>query len=114
GKPTPFDIALAQLAMNSKGSSLLVPPLLLPSLFRTADAFALIVDPKVAGEDKVDGVEAFRVSGTLLGQQVELWIDKTDYLIRKLVRTLTVGNQQVESTTHYKPRLNSNIPPEHL
>jgi VWFA-related protein len=114
GKPTPFDIALAQLAMNSKGSSLLVPPLLLPSLFRTADAFALIVDPKVAGEDKVDGLEAFRVSGTLLGQQVELWIDKTDYLIRKLVRTLTVGNQQVESTTHYKPRLNSNIPLEHL
>lgn len=114
GRPAPFDIALAQLAMNSRGGSLLVPPLLLPSLFRTADAFALIVDPKVAGEDKVDGLEAFRVRGTLLGQQVELWIDKTDYLIRKVVRTLTLGNQQVESTTNYKPKLNSDIPPENL
>jgi VWFA-related protein len=114
GRPASFDNALGQMAFNSRGSSLLIPPLLLPSLFRISDAFALIVDPRVTGEDKVDGLEAYRVGGTLSGDQIELWIDKTDYLIRKVVSTATLGTQQFESTIKYKPKLNSDIPSESL
>lgn len=114
GRTAPIDVTLGQLAFNSKGGSLLVPQLLSPSLFRTADAFALLVDPRVIGEVKVDGVDAFRVKGTLLGQPTELWIDKSNYLIRKVVRKITQRNQQFDSVTEYKPKLNADIPAESL
>jgi VWFA-related protein len=114
GRPMPLDNTLAQLAFVSRGGSVLIPPLLIPSFFRMSDALALIVDPRVSGEDKVDGLEAYKVSGSLMGEQIELWIDKTDYLIRKVARTTTLGNQQLESTIKYKPRLNSDIPSERL
>ena len=114
GRSSSFDNALVQMAFNSRGGSLLIPPLLLPSLFRISDAFTLIEDPRVTGEDKVDGLESYRIRGTLSGQQIELWIDKTDYLIRKVVSTATLGNQQLESTIKYKPKLNSDIPSESL
>jgi VWFA-related protein len=115
GRPIPLDTALGLMTFPTRGGSLLVPPLLLPGLFRIADTFDLLVDPRVVGEEKVDGLKAFRVRGTLMGQPIELWIDKTNYLIRKVVTTVTsFGNQQLESTTSYKPKLNSDIPPEKL
>ena len=115
-KEAPLDIALNRLAPPSAGASLYSPPLLLPSLFRTADLLASMSEVRVAGEDKIDGREAFRIEAKLWGQQqVKLWIDKSKYVILRITRKLTVGReQQIESTVNFKPILNADIPPQRL
>ncbi|HEX6187621.1 MAG TPA: VWA domain-containing protein [Pyrinomonadaceae bacterium] len=114
-REAPLDTALDGLAAPSAGASLYIAPLLLPSLFRTTDLLASMSEVRLAGEDKIDGRETFRLEARLWGQQgVKLWIDKTQYLILKSSRKLVVGGQQIESTVHFKPILNADIPPEKL
>jgi VWFA-related protein len=109
-----FDTALSRLAAFSAGTSVVIPQLLLPDAFRAVQLFSLIVDPKVAGEEKLNGRQSFRIEGTLMGLPIKLWIDKTQYLILKSYRKVNVGNREEESTVQYKPRLNVDIPPEDL
>jgi VWFA-related protein len=110
----PFDTALLRLAMPSSGSSLTIPQLLMPGAFRIIDLFSLIVDAKVAGEDKIDGHHCFRIEGTFAGLPVMLWIDRTQYLVLKSYRRVRNGGREEESTVQYTPRLNADIPPENL
>jgi VWFA-related protein len=109
-----FDTVLSRLAAFSAGSSLVVPQLLLPDAFRAVQLFSLIVDAKVAGEDKINGRQSFRIEGVLAGLPIKLWIDKTQYLVLKTYRKVNVGNRQEESTVQYKPKVNVDIPPEDL
>jgi len=109
-----FDTVLSRLAAYSAGSSVVVPQLLLPDAFRAVQLFSLIVDAKVAGEDKINGRQSFRIEGTLAGLPIKLWIDKTQYLVLKSYRKVNLGNRQEESTVQYKPRLNAEVPPEDL
>lgn len=109
-----FDTALSRIAAFSAGSSVAVPQLLLPDTFRSIQLFSLISDAKVAGEDKIDGHQSFRIEGTLLDLPIKLWVDKTQYLVLKIYRKVLIGNRQEESTIQYKPKLNANIPPEDL
>ena len=114
-KEAPLDTALNRLAPPSAGASLYILPLLLPSLFRTADLLVSMSEVRLAGEDKIDGREAFRIEAKLWGeQQVKLWIDKSQYVILKSSRKIMVGREQVEATVHFKPKLNADIPPEKL
>lgn len=57
-----FDTALSRLAAFSAGPSVVVPQLLLPDAFRAVQLFSLIVDPNVAGEEKINGRQSFRMS----------------------------------------------------
>jgi VWFA-related protein len=117
GRPreAPLDTALDRLTSPSAGGSLTTPPLLVPDLFRTSDLLATMSDVRVAGSEKIEGRETFRLEGTLWGQQpITLWIDKTQYLIVKSLRKVLFGNQEVESTILFKPKLNIDIPPEIL
>jgi VWFA-related protein len=121
GYPTPtglqhlrIDTALTRMAQFSDGSSVVVPPLLLPDAFRTLQLFSLIVDARVAGEDNIDGRQAFRIEGTRSGLPIKLWIDKTQYLILKTYRKVSFGDRESESTVQYKPKLNGEVPPEDL
>ncbi|HJZ81276.1 MAG TPA: hypothetical protein VKD91_13055, partial [Pyrinomonadaceae bacterium] len=109
-----LDTGLARLAAFSGGGSIIIPQMLLPEFFRTSQLFSLIVDAKVTGEEKVDGRRAFRIEGTLLGLPIKLWIDKTDYLLLKSYRRVSIGNREEEATVQYKPKLNISIPPENL
>jgi VWFA-related protein len=109
-----FDTALSRIAAFSAGSSVTVPQLLMPDAFRAVQLFSLISDAKVTGEDKIDGRQSFRIEGTLADLPIKLWIDKTQYLILKSYRKVSIGNLQEESTIQYKPKLNDNIPPEDL
>ena len=114
-KEAPLDIALNGLVPPSAGASLYIPPLLIPNLFRTADLLASMSEARVAGEDKIDGRVAFRIEAKLWGQQqVTLWIDKSQHVILRSSRKLIVGREQIESTVHFKPILNADIPPEKL
>jgi VWFA-related protein len=121
GIPTPtgvqhlrIDSALERMAQFSDGSSVVVPPLLFPDAFRTLQLFSVIVDARVAGEDNIDGRQAFRIEGTRTGLPIKLWIDKTQYLILKTYRKVRVGDREDESTVQYKPKLNAEVPPEDL
>ena len=109
-----FDTALSRIAAFSAGSSVTVPQLLLPDAFRAVQLFSLISDLKVAGEDKIDGRQSFRIEGTMADLPIKLWIDKTQYLVLRTNRKVLIGNRQEESTIQYKPKLNTNIPPEDL
>ena len=109
-----FDAALSRMAAFSAGSSVVVPQLLLPDAFRVAQVFSLIVDARVAGEEKINGRQAFRIEGTMSGLPIALWIDKSEYLVLKSYRKIDFGNRQEESTVYYKPKLNAKVPPEDL
>jgi VWFA-related protein len=110
-----LDTALDRLASPSAGSSLTIAPLLLPDLFRIADLLAAMSDVRLAGNEKIDGRETFRLEGMLWGQQpFKLWIDKTQYVIVKSSRKVPLGNSEVESTVLFKAKLNTDIPPEYL
>ena len=49
----------------------------------------------LAGEEAVDGVDCYRIRGTFHGDPYELWLGKSDYLVRKIVATYA-GNQMEE------------------
>jgi VWFA-related protein len=112
-RDVPLDTALLRVSSMTGGGSLIVPQLLLPNDFRSADLVSLIAQTAVvAGEEKIDGRKTFRIEGRLWGQPVKFWIDQTEFLILKTSRTLVLGNRTVESVVQYKPKLDSKIPPE--
>jgi len=114
-REAPMDLALERLAFPSAGSSLAIAPLLFPDLFRTTDLLAAMSDVRLTGNEKIDGRETFRLEGKLWRQQpIKLWIDKTQYAIVKISRKVLFGDSEVESTVHFKPKLNTDIPPEFL
>src|SRR4029453_6204178 len=109
-----FDTSLMRMAVFSAGSSVTVPQLLLPTEFRNAELLSMIVEVKLAGTEKVNGRETFRIEGMLLGQTVKIWIDRSDYLILKTYRKLVMGEVSEEATVEYKPKLNVPVRPEDL
>jgi VWFA-related protein len=114
-KETPLDTALDRLVAPSSGASLIIPPLLVPDLFRTSDLLASMSDVRLAGDDNIDGRETFRLEGKLWGgQELRLWIDKSQYLILRSSRKVIVGGQSLEFTINFKPILNTDISPERL
>jgi VWFA-related protein len=114
-REAPLDLALERLAFPSAGGSLTIAPLLLADLFRTSDLLASLSDVRLTGNEKIDGRETFRLEGKLWqAQPIKLWIDKTQYVIVKITRKVLFGDSEVESTVHFKPKLNTDIPPEVL
>jgi VWFA-related protein len=114
-REAPMDMALERLAYPSAGGSLAIAPLLLPDLFRTTDLLAAMSDVRLVGNEKIDGRDTFRLEGKLWRQQpIKLWIDKTQYVIVKSSRKVLFGGSEVESTVLFKPKLNTDIPPEFL
>jgi len=110
----PLDIGLSRLGPFSNGASLTISPLLQPAPFRISDILASMTDVKIAGEEKIDGNQAFIIDGTLPGQQVRLWVDKSSFLILKTSRKLEFAGKKLEATVRFKPRVNIRIPPEQL
>lgn len=109
-----LDGALLALGFPSLGASITVPQLLLSREVRSSDVLGLITNPKVAGEEKIDGQPAFRIEGTLWDQPIKIWIDRDRYVILKVYRKSRITDRGEETTVQYKPRLNSDIAPELL
>jgi len=109
-----LDTALARMAALSGGGSVNIPQMLLPDEFRSIQLFSLLVDARLAGDDKIDGHQAFRIEGTVQGLPAKFWIDKTQYIVLKSYRRVAVALREEEVTIQYKPRLNAKIPPEDL
>ncbi|HKO35737.1 MAG TPA: hypothetical protein VJV21_04620, partial [Pyrinomonadaceae bacterium] len=114
-REAPLDLALERLAFPSAGGSLTIAPLLLADLFRTSDLLTSMSDVRLTGNETIDGRQTFRLEGKLWrAQPIKLWIDKTQYVIVKISRKVLFGDSEVESTVHFKPKLNTDIPPEVL
>lgn len=114
-RETRLDMALERIAYPTAGGSLAISPLLLPDQFRTTDLLAAMSDIRLTGSEKIDGRETFRLEGKVWQQQpIKLWIDKTQYVIVKTSRKVHFGGSEVESTVLFKPKLNTDIPPEIL
>ncbi len=60
------------------------------------------------------GFTAATRGGRSPAQPIKLWIDKTQYVIVKISRKVLFGDSEVESTVHFKPKLNTDIPAEFL
>jgi VWFA-related protein len=109
-----FDGALSRMSVYSSGSSVAVPPLLLPGQFRSSDLVSLMVNPVLAGEETIEGRKTFRIEGTLQGFPVKLWIDEKQSLILRSYRKVFTGEQSEELTVQYKPQIDVAISPEDL
>ncbi len=51
--------------------------------------------PNLTGEENVDGVDCYRIRGEFHGDPYEVWLGKSDHLVRKIVATYA-GNQMEE------------------
>jgi VWFA-related protein len=112
---TSLDSALLQLGFPSFGGSLTVPQLLLPKALRAEDLLSLISGPMLTGEEKIDGHPAFRIEGMMWSDPIKIWIDRSQFLILKVIRRTSLGNRDTQEVTiQYKPKLNSDIAPELL
>lgn len=65
--------------------------------------------PTLAGEEVFEGVDCHRIKGLWQSGTYEVWLGKTDHLVRKVVATHT--DHQVEEI-HREIAINQPIPPE--
>ena len=84
-------------------------PTLLEASYGGSKRIHELSSPELAGEETLDGVECHRIRGQFHGDPYELWLGKSDHLLRKVVATYA-GNQMEE--THREVTVNAPIPPQ--
>lgn len=111
----PLETTLMHLAAPSFGASLTISTLLSPALFRGSSLLMALEELKLAGEDKIDGHKSFKIEGKFQGFPVMLWVDKNEFLVRKIERKIRFGgDRDLEIVIRYKPEVNGNILPGKL
>ena len=106
-------MAIAGATGVSSGSALAIPSLLLPEFM--VKRYGSLIDLELAGEEKVDGDDAYRIEakdGT--GRALTLWVDKDSLLIVKTFERKKFESFEAETTTTYKPRANVKVAMEKL
>ena len=110
----PLEGTLFGFGNLSSGAALTIPSLLFPDLFRGSSVLTSLDELTLAGEDKVNGRNTFKLMGRFRGQPVKLWIDQREFLVVKIHRKMKYGNFDIEITTKYKPHLNADISRDQL
>jgi hypothetical protein len=95
-----------------------IPGLLFPKEI-DEDELSLITKLKDAqriDDNKIGNRECFRINGkgTNLDRPMILWIDKENFLIRRINLTTKLKKTWTESTTDYDPEIDAKIPEEAL
>ena len=100
-----IDEALATAAGISGGSARTVPTMLLPkqSRFRNAIVF---YSPERTDDEVVDGIDCFKIEDLNDYRDLTLWIDKEEFLLRKMYVEKDLEDSLAETTTTYVPILN--------
>jgi hypothetical protein len=103
-----IDEALAAAAGISGGSARTVPTMLLPkqSRFRNAIVF---YSPERTDDEVVDGINCFKIEDLNNYRELTLWIDKKEFLLRKMYVERDLGDSRAETTTTYVPILNGAV-----
>lgn len=103
-----LDMAIAGATGVSSKSAHHVPRLLMPGKI-TGRALTHLESLKLLSPETINGVDCFRIEGNItIGGINTLWIEKSSYLIRKIVERFK--NDPVEHITVYQPELNIEIP----
>lgn len=111
----PLETTLYRLADTTNGTSLTIPTLLAPALFQGSSILAALEELKLAGEDTIDGRKSFKIEGKFQGFALKLWVDKNEFLVRKLERTIRLGgDRDLVIVIRYKPQVNVNVPADKL
>ena len=108
-----LDRAVAAATGISGGSAITVPAMLLPNeiTWRRAIRF---YKPKRIDDDLIDKTDCFRIHDLIGGSPTTLWIDKENFLLRKIYREQAFSDFKAQTTTIYKPVLNGKVPDEML
>ena len=112
-KPASLGLALGGAAGVSGGSSTTVPGLLLPKEVGGA-RLSFLTELKRGEDEKLDGIDCYRVEGMSVKVSLTLWIEKKTFLLRQTNEFNDFGNFQTEQTTSYKPVMGEKIPEEAL
>lgn len=100
--------ALATATGISGGSARTVPTMLLPDESRFRNAI-LLYSPKRAADEVIDGIECYRIEDPSDYRDLTLWIDKEEFLLRKIYVERDLKDSQAKTTTTYKPILNGEV-----
>jgi hypothetical protein len=119
--------ALDAAAGISGGASLRIPGMLLPAI---VGAGAPLVGPELLQDADDRGVACLRITGksratpyaqtsgtitvTVQDETVTLWVDRTKFLLRKVVDVKTLSTYRMSRTTTYTPELDVDLAPEEL
>jgi len=111
---TTLERTLLTMSILSDGVALTVPSLLFPNNIRGTSILTALDELKLAGEEKVEGHQTFKLEGKYQGDELSLWIDQREFLIIKLGRKRALGPIELDTTTTYNPHLNGEISHEKL
>src|SRR5207249_616042 len=109
-----IDETLLGLSGVSQGSSLTVPALLLPDLFRGRGLFASLSEITLYGDEKVDGHRTFKIEAALQDEDMKFWVDANQFLILKVSHKSKLGRLDQETTTRYGPLINTEVSQQQL
>ncbi len=112
-KPASLALALGGANGVSGGSSIMIPAFLLTRQ-KMLTVAAAITDAKLEADDRLEGIECFRITGKYGDHPMTLWIDKQCYLIRRIDERSLVEDFLVKQTTTYTPIINGVVPEQML
>ena len=108
-----LDRAIAMATGISSESAITVPGMLLPKeiTWRRAIRFS---KPTRIQDERVGNRDCFRIHDQFRYNVVTYWIDKENFLLRKIFKEATFDDFRVESTTTYAPVMNGFVEPSLL
>lgn len=101
--------ALAAAAGISAGSARTVPTMLLPNKSRFRNAILFFSSPKRAVDAVIDGINCYQIEDPNDYRDLTVWVDKEDFLLRKMYVEKDLKDSRAETTTTYKPILNGEV-----
>ncbi|MFZ0748472.1 MAG: hypothetical protein WAM70_03855, partial [Pyrinomonadaceae bacterium] len=115
---TKYYETLAQPVAEATGvssmSAVLVPSMLFQNLM-DRQIIQSLTDLSLVAEEKVNGRNSYRIRGkTVINTWFTIWIDKETFLLVKLFQKRNFGDQDVELTIRYEPKINLDVPSEKL
>lgn len=97
----------------SRDTSGMIPGLIIPGTKLGGDIVRL-KDPVRLDDETIDGVDCYLVRGTRFPHKgpTSVWIDKQDYLVRRVYEESDVGGTVTRTTWFYQPEINLTVTPD--
>lgn len=104
-----LNLALAGATGVSDGSAHTIPALLLP---REVSGRRLLdmTDVRRLDDERLAGVDCFRIAGLYADDPMTLWIDRKSFLVRQILKHDQFSDFSTVATTTYDPVVNTTIP----
>ena len=107
-EPESIDRAVAAATGVSGESAVTVPAMLLPKEIKWRRAIRFNKPDRIE-DDTLGDVDCFRIHDYIGGNPVTWWIDKAEFLLRKVHHEMDFDDFRALRTTTYKPVLNGDV-----